>query len=563
MAGTLGVESAVPRDQPADAAGQATTVALRKPGTELPGESSPRSHGTRFEPAEEPAVRPEPDDSAQHDLGGPPTSVPGGSPPVDSPPAGPENEDEPPRRRRGLLVGALVATAVVALAVTSVFTVDPVGRIFGLGGPAVLPTSPAPAPITPQLVLHGVDPAAAGPTEEGLSAALAPVVGAAGVGTLHGVVVDPASGQSLWSASPTEPAVPASTTKILTSAAVLLALPADHTFDTTVVAGAEPGTVILVGGGDFALTATPEGTTTLYSPEPARIADLAAQVLENSGGEPITEVLVDVSRYSGPARATGWDDSDAPSTYGGFVEPLMLDGGRSDPLVEPSVRLSTPASAAGQALADELGGATVSVAEEPAAAEAAVLGEVQSPPLVDLVEAMMLVSDNVAAEMLARELALHEGEEPTYEGAAAAITTVLGENGFDVSQLSLFDASGLSRDNLITPNLLGDILSVTVHPIDESDQARSAALRPMLTGLPVAGASGTLADRYQTGSAAGRGWVQAKTGTLSSVNTLAGVVTDQEGKLLVFALLSSGTSVLEGRPALDAVATALRECGCR
>ncbi|MBB5924380.1 D-alanyl-D-alanine carboxypeptidase/D-alanyl-D-alanine-endopeptidase (penicillin-binding protein 4) [Actinoalloteichus hoggarensis] len=554
MSGVLDPEG-VARERPAQVDDR-ETVALHQPGTALPGELSPRSQGTRFEPAETRAgVGSAPDDATGEDLGG-------GSPPEDAAPERSDGADEPPRRRRGLLIGALAAAAVVALGVTSVFTIEPVGRVFGLGGPAVAPTSPPPAPFVAERVLHGVDPAATGPTAEGLTAALAPSVGAAGVGTLHGVVVDPASGQALWSASAQEPAVPASTTKILTSAAVLLALPADHTFDTTVVAGTEPGTVILVGGGDPALTATPDGTTTLYSPEPARIADLAAQVLEAAGGEPITEVLVDVSRYSGPLRASGWDDADAPSTYGGFVEPLLLDGGRSDPLVEPSVRLGSPARAAGEALAEALGGgAAVSVAEAPAPADAAVLGEVRSPPLVDVVEAMMLMSDNVAAEMLARELALEVGEEPTYEGAAAAITMVLAENGFDVSQLTLFDASGLSRDNRITPNLLGDVLSATVHPIDESDQARSAALRPMLTGLPVAAASGTLADRFQT--EAGRGWVQAKTGTLSSVNTLAGVVTDQEGKLLVFALLSSGTSREQGRPALDAVASALRECGCR
>jgi D-alanyl-D-alanine carboxypeptidase/D-alanyl-D-alanine-endopeptidase (penicillin-binding protein 4) len=86
----------------------------------------------------------------------------------------------------------------------------------------------------------------------------------------------------------------------------------------------------------------------------------------------------------------------------------------------------------------------------------------------------------------------------------------------------------------------------------------------MLSGLPVAGGDGTLDDRFTGGeSASGRGFVRAKTGTLTGVSALAGVVTDADGRLLTFALMANGTSPAESRPQLDSLAAALRECGCR
>ena len=85
-------------------------------------------------------------------------------------------------------------------------------------------------------------------------------------------------------------------------------------------------------------------------------------------------------------------------------------------------------------------------------------------------------------------------------------------------------------------------------------------LRPILTGLPVAGFTGTLTTRYESGAA---GLVRAKTGTLTGVNALAGTVVDEDGHLLAFAFLATGTpNTPEARSALDEAATALAACGC-
>jgi D-alanyl-D-alanine carboxypeptidase/D-alanyl-D-alanine-endopeptidase (penicillin-binding protein 4) len=78
----------------------------------------------------------------------------------------------------------------------------------------------------------------------------------------------------------------------------------------------------------------------------------------------------------------------------------------------------------------------------------------------------------------------------------------------------------------------------------------------------VAGGSGTLAERYHGPTLGGRGWVRAKTGTLTGVNSLAGTVLDVDGRVLVFALVSNGPTPVTVRPRLDALAVGLRSCGC-
>ena len=81
----------------------------------------------------------------------------------------------------------------------------------------------------------------------------------------------------------------------------------------------------------------------------ARISDLADQVLR-SGAEP-TAVQVDISAYSGPTMAPGWDPADIEGGDIAPMEAVMLDGGRTQPVSVESVRSTTPALDAGRALA--------------------------------------------------------------------------------------------------------------------------------------------------------------------------------------------------------------------
>jgi D-alanyl-D-alanine carboxypeptidase/D-alanyl-D-alanine-endopeptidase (penicillin-binding protein 4) len=450
-----------------------------------------------------------------------------------------------------VLLCAVVAGIGVGFGVTSLDATGLVDRVAA--------TVPPPPPVVVHPALRPAAEDGPAPSPTGVGALLDPLVASGGLGTLSGQVLDPATGTVLWQQDPTTALMPGSTAKLLTASAALLTLDHQDRLRTTVLAGAEPGTVVLVGGGDPTLSAAGPGTATGY-PGAARLDDLVAQVRTHG---PVRRVLVDVSRYVGDAFAPGWFPADVAGGYIAPIEPIMLDGGREDPSQEVSPRSAKPATAAAAELARRLGADPDTVTVGYAPPGAAVLGAVSSPPVQDLVATALTESDNVLAEALAREVARATGAQPSFSGASQAVLNVLRGHGFDVSGAAMVDGSGLSVDDAVPATLLTELLGAAAAPDgSNADQQRTVALRPLLVGLPVAGGSGTLADRYHGPAAGGRGWVRAKTGTLTGVNSLAGTVLDTEGRILVFALLSNGPNPVSVRPRLDALAAGLRSCGC-
>jgi D-alanyl-D-alanine carboxypeptidase/D-alanyl-D-alanine-endopeptidase (penicillin-binding protein 4) len=238
------------------------------------------------------------------------------------------------------------------------------------------------------------------------------------------------------------------------------------------------------------------------------------------------------------------------------VYPLMIDGGL--PADGGVIRSAEPDLEAGRALARLLGVPDVPVTRGTAPAGAAQLGSVDSAPMLDLVEQMLKLSDNVIAELLGREVARRSQHPASFAGAAAAVTAQIARLGVRAG-ISLKDASGLSVQDRIAPAALTAVLRAIAsgaHP----------GLGNIVNAMPVAGWDGTLANRYQVGSAkAAAGRTRAKTGSLTGVTTLAGLVRDATGRLLVFAFLADAVAGPEetGAPALDAAAGALARCGCR
>jgi D-alanyl-D-alanine carboxypeptidase/D-alanyl-D-alanine-endopeptidase (penicillin-binding protein 4) len=169
---------------------------------------------------------------------------------------------------------------------------------------------------------------------------------------------------------------------------------------------------------------------------------------------------------------------------------------------------------------------------------------------------MLQQSDNVIAECMARQVALAVHQPASFVGAAHAIRSVLQRLGTDPGS-GLVDGSGLAAKDRLSPADLVGVLRLI------AGQTRPA-LHNVLAGLPIAGWSGTLADRYLSGaSRVAAGVVRAKTGTLTGVSTLAGLVHDQSGRLLVFAFMADGVpSTYDADRALDVLAAKLATCGC-
>lgn len=447
-------------------------------------------------------------------------------------------------------LGVVVLTAVLVAA-----TVLLTGAV---GGDRNRIPDPPPAVAAPGVT--PVDGSAPVPTSAGLAAALAPPLADPDLGVITGRVADAQTGKVLWQQGSDVPMQPASTNKVLTAAAALLTLDRDERVTTKVVAAdaaAQPavpsGVIVLVAGGDPTLSAAPPDQDPWY-PGAARIGDLAAQV-RGSGIKP-TAVLVDTSLFSGPELAPGWDPADIEGGDFAPIEPVMLDGGRTQPVSVESRRSLTPALDAGRALAVALGvnPATVTTAPGPAAGRE--LASVQSAPLIERLRQMVSASDNVMAESIAREVAGHTQRPRSFAGAVAAVTDRLSQAGVSMKGATLVDSSGLSVLDRLTATTLDDVVGRAAGP----DQPE---LRPLLDLLAVAGGSGTLSDRFLD-PAAGRmaaGWLRAKTGSLTATNALAGVVTDRGGRVLTFALISNGAGP-SGRTAIDTLAATLRTCGC-
>ena len=454
-------------------------------------------------------------------------------------------------RRRTVRV--LLAVCVVAVVAIAAVLAVALGSAEEPTQNAIATTSPQPTPVTPSPQVVPVPADAPMPSEAGIAAAVGPAVANPDLGKFSGVVADAVTGKVLWSVDASTPMTPASTTKILTASAALLKLPLDHRVSTTVVAGSEPGQVVLVGGGDPTLTATPKGQSGYYA-NAAHIADLVDQI--KASGTAVDSVVVDSSLFKGETMAKGWFDADVAAGYITPIESVMIEGGRFDGTKDESPRSETPALDVGKVLAKELGVDESKVSAGVAPAGAKPIATVQSAPLSDRLMQMMDHSDNVLAETIGREVAIASGIEASFAGAVDATGKTLQAAGFGVAGVSLFDSSGLSVDDLIPAEVLDRVMTAAAGDGDPK-------LRPLLDYLPVAGGTGSLSDRYASGNRTGAGWVRAKTGTLSTASALSGFVVDQNGRVLTFALMSNDRPPEVSRPALDAIAGALRNCGCQ
>ncbi|MDT0323000.1 D-alanyl-D-alanine carboxypeptidase/D-alanyl-D-alanine endopeptidase [Streptomyces millisiae] len=399
-----------------------------------------------------------------------------------------------------------------------------------------------------QPVLVPLDGEGAEPTAAVVDRVLRPLLRDPALGEdVAAAVIDLSSGESLYAERAGTSRAPASTVKIITAVAALDALGPDHRLATTVRWDEERKSVVLVGGGDPTLTADD-------------LDDLAGDTARALADRGLTaeEVAYDVSLYPREQRhPIGVNDNIA------VITPLQLNEGRLDDSTRgPAPRADNPAADAATAFAAALadaGGISAEAAEgrdparRTAPEDAEELAVHRSAPTSSLVERMLINSDNDLAEALARHTAIASDQPADFRGASAAFNDRLEALRLPMDGARLVDASGLDREGRVTADLLTRALAVAADP-------ERPELRAALTGLPVAGFSGTLSERYADGEtgAEGAGLVRAKTGTLTGVNSLAGTVATGEGRVLAFAFLASETTdARAAEAALDEAATAL------
>jgi D-alanyl-D-alanine carboxypeptidase/D-alanyl-D-alanine-endopeptidase (penicillin-binding protein 4) len=334
-------------------------------------------------------------------------------------------------------------------------------------------------------------------------------------------VADAQTGQVLYQSNASALATPASTTKLMTAVAAVAVLGPDARFTTAV--RQQKGTIVLVGGGDPTL-AVNQYPSSDY-PQPATLAALAASAARalRAQGRDSVRLDYDVSLYRGPDMAPGWTDGDVSTGNVTPIVALEADQGRltpdgalqdSDDPVNYSARTMDPAGMTAAAFASLLKRDGISVTGTPApetlSGSSTPLASVSSPTVAAIAEQMLLESNNVIAENLARQVAIALGMPATFSGAAGAVMAEARRLGV-TTPIDLVDGSGLSPEDGIAPETLVRVLTLA---------ASSPRLRAVVTGLPVAGFVGTLSsgdsDFGGIGSLAG-GAARGETAAASAV----------------------------------------------
>ena len=171
-----------------------------------------------------------------------------------------------------------------------------------------------------------------------------------------------------------------------------------------------------------------------------------------------------------------------------------------------------------------------------------------SPTVAALVDWILLWSDNLISERLARLSARAAGYPMNSKGVDRVLRDVLIGMQIDDSKLVVADASGLSRKNKITAKMMGEFLY-------KIRQDEKYAL--IYSGLPIGGVSGTLRSRFLTTAPSAVGLVRAKTGTLNGTATLAGYVESLDREYIFVTLAdeipSGNTALKRAREAIDRV----------
>ena len=407
------------------------------------------------------------------------------------------------------------------------------------------PASATPA-AQPEPVLHKLDPDA--PQPENLTPILDEILADGDDGShFHGSVIDIQTGDELYQHDADEPGAPASSLKTVTAIAALETLGADTELETTTTLNGD--TVVLTGHGDVSLTGE----------KLAQLAKDTADKLAEQGIDSIN-VRLDDTLFGTAQHNDAWDISLYTSNNITAIYPIAMYEGRANDQPHAAYQ-EDPAKVALDtfvaALKDYVEVDNISRGGSNDAGEAdsgagQELASVHSEPVAELIKHMLLVSDNYLAETFGRLVAVQQGMDAADAGQAVA--QVAQQHG--ASHVELVDTSGLAAKDRISTSDLARVLRSAARSDDP-------AVRNMLYSMPIAGYSGTMANRLLENTS--QFPVRAKTGSLTSVATLTGVAVTADGRAVTFSFFANqpGDVLAPHTQTLDKAVDALTACGCR
>jgi D-alanyl-D-alanine carboxypeptidase/D-alanyl-D-alanine-endopeptidase (penicillin-binding protein 4) len=169
------------------------------------------------------------------------------------------------------------------------------------------------------------------------------------------------------------------------------------------------------------------------------------------------------------------------------------------------------------------------------------LASYESKALLQDIRVINKVSQNLHAEILLRLLGRERGNAGTVEGGLEVLRGFLTKAGVSSDEYVFYDGSGLSRQNLVTPHAIVQLLRYC------STQPWGADYKAT---FPVAGVDGSLTERFTSPRLRNR--IMAKTGALGGVKTLSGYATTDAGQVVAFSILSNNFN-LPAKRVTDAI----------
>jgi D-alanyl-D-alanine carboxypeptidase/D-alanyl-D-alanine-endopeptidase (penicillin-binding protein 4) len=176
------------------------------------------------------------------------------------------------------------------------------------------------------------------------------------------------------------------------------------------------------------------------------------------------------------------------------------------------------------------------------------LAVLTSPPLSEIMKALMKPSQNQIAEMFFRTIALHATGVGRSDTASAVVGRQIAQWGVAPNEVVIRDGSGLARYDYVSPRTLVRVLDA---------MRRAPSFKAYYDAMPIAGVDGTIRNRMKGTPAQGN--VHAKTGTLAMARSLSGYVTTANQRMLIFSFLCNNwtTPVRDVERVQDIIATRL------
>jgi len=323
------------------------------------------------------------------------------------------------------------------------------------------------------------------------------------------ILVDPATGETIYENSADTLRKPASLLKIISAAALLDYVSPDFRFTTEILTGVEPNTLIIAGSLDPWMERNNSLATKMGRVSLPKIVKTALKKLDADNGAPIETLSIEYSK----------------------MHSVDLDFIKAQ-FVARNIKVSVAKVTAAKAQLNSKES----------------IAQFQSPPLQKIMDWMLIWSDNTLGNRMAMYASMKAGFGYAESGIEETFVKTLTNLEIDSTGLNAVDGSGLSRSNRVSAQMMAELLLKTYN----SDKYRT-----IYGGLPVGGVNGTMRNRFVESAPKAIGLVRTKTGFLTGVVSLAGYVQGGDREYIFVAIADqipkNNSGAQAARVALDKV----------